>query len=726
MSSMGELTFFVGLQVKQKQDGIFISQDKYVAEILRKFGLTDRKSASTPIDTEKPLLKDPDGEDVDVHICRSIYGSLAYLTSSRLDIMFAVCACARFQVTPKSSHLHAVNRIFRYLKGKPHLGLWYPKDLPFNLVAYSDSDYAGASLDRKSTTGGCQFLGCRLISWQCKKKTVVATSSTEAEYVGDLYRVVKDGCMSAKRTSWKEFSSSIASAVICLPTGRKFNFSKYIFDSLVRNVDSSSKFYMYLRFLQLMIKAQVGDLSSHTTKCSSPALTQKVFANMRRVEKGFFRVETPLFEDMIVAQQADDVTDEVVNVDDVPAADAEPTLLSPTSTTQPPPPPQELPFTSQVAPTPPSSPITQPSSPPQKQQPSQPTHDAEISMDLLHTLLETCTTLTRIIKHLEQDKITQALEITKLKQRVKKFEEIKEANIDADKDVTLKDVVDDKVEENADVQGTPEESQAQIYKIDLEHADKKEKRSSDKRPKAKASSAAKKPKALEITKTLSISHYEIKEQDEAFTRELEEELNKNINYDDVIKKVQRKEKEDNVVLRYQALKRNPQTEAQARKNMMIYLRNMVGFKMDYFKGMSYDDTLQSLKKEKVAKKQKLDEEVKELKKHLHIMPNDDDDVYTEATPLALKIPIVDYAIYIEKNKPYYKIIRANGSYQLFLSFLSLLKNFDREDLRLQRYTLRDYYWWLKTYCYWYKLMLLDNAADIKLRLLEQSVAVDRR
>nr|GEX25651.1 hypothetical protein [Tanacetum cinerariifolium] len=183
MSSIGELTFFLGLQIKQKEDGIFINQDKYIAEILKKFGLTEGNSASTPIDTEKHLLKDPDGEDVDVHIYISMIGSLMYLTSSRLDIMFAVCACACFQVTPKASHLHAVKRIFRYLKGKPHLGLWYPKDSPFDLVAYSDSDYAGASLDRKFTTGGCQFLGCRLISWQCKQQTVVATSSTEAEYV---------------------------------------------------------------------------------------------------------------------------------------------------------------------------------------------------------------------------------------------------------------------------------------------------------------------------------------------------------------------------------------------------------------------------------------------------------------------------------------------------------------------------------------------------------------
>nr|GEU71516.1 hypothetical protein [Tanacetum cinerariifolium] len=173
----------VQIYVKQKNDGIFISQDKYVAEILKKFGLTEGKSASTPIDAEKPLPKDPGGEDVDVHIYRSMIGSLMYLTSSRPNIMFAVCACACFQVTLKASHLHTVKRIFRYLRGKPHLGLWYPKDSPFDLVAYLDSDYAGASLDKKYTTGGCQFLGCRLISWQCKKQTVVSTSSTEAKYV---------------------------------------------------------------------------------------------------------------------------------------------------------------------------------------------------------------------------------------------------------------------------------------------------------------------------------------------------------------------------------------------------------------------------------------------------------------------------------------------------------------------------------------------------------------
>ncbi|GJY77021.1 ribonuclease H-like domain-containing protein [Tanacetum coccineum] len=147
---------------------------------------TEVKTASTPMETQKPLLKDEGGEEVDVHMYRSMIGSLMYLTSLRPDIMFAVCACARYKVNPKVSNLHAVKRIFRYLKGQPKLGLWYPKDSPFDLVAYTDSDYAGASLDRKSTTGGCQFLGSRLISWQCKKQTVVPKSTTEAEYVATL------------------------------------------------------------------------------------------------------------------------------------------------------------------------------------------------------------------------------------------------------------------------------------------------------------------------------------------------------------------------------------------------------------------------------------------------------------------------------------------------------------------------------------------------------------
>nr|GEZ31521.1 putative ribonuclease H-like domain-containing protein [Tanacetum cinerariifolium] len=183
MSAMGELNFFFGLQVLQNKDVIFLSQDKYVGDILKKSGYSDVRSSNTPMDKENPCGKDRTGKDVDLHLYGSMIGSLMHLTTSRLDIMFTVCAYARHQVTPKECHLHAVKRMFRYLKGHPKLGIWYPKESPFDLVAYSDSDYGGATQDRKSTTRGCQFLGRRLISWQCKKQTIVAASTTEAEYV---------------------------------------------------------------------------------------------------------------------------------------------------------------------------------------------------------------------------------------------------------------------------------------------------------------------------------------------------------------------------------------------------------------------------------------------------------------------------------------------------------------------------------------------------------------
>nr|GEW03047.1 putative ribonuclease H-like domain-containing protein [Tanacetum cinerariifolium] len=486
MSSIGELAFFLGLKVKQKQDGIFISQDKYVAKILRKFGLTDRKSASASIDTEKPLLKDPDGKDVDVHTYRSMIGSLMYLTSSRLDIMFAVCTCTRFQVTPKVSHLHVVKRIFRYLKGKPHLGLWYPKDSPFNLVAYSDSDYAGASLDRKSTTGAAAscyaqvlWIQNQLLDYSMKllEWTLYVTNVSSTGYITtpQMYALMVNPTIYVSYI--KKFWSSVSlkkkndvvrlqalidwrkviitedtvrqvlrlddvASIDCLPNEEIFaELARMGYEkpstNLVRNVDSSSKFYMYPRFLQLMINDQVGNLSSHTTKYTSPALTQKVFANIRRVGKGFSGVDTSLFGGMLVPQQVyDDVADDVADV----VTDAEPTLPSPTPATTPP-------------------------------------HQQELIP--LPSQLETCANLTKKVGDLEQDKIAQAIDITKLKQRVRRLEKKRKlkasrgkiAKLDADKDVTLEEVVA-KVAKDADVQGRLEESQAQVYHLDLEHAQK--------------------------------------------------------------------------------------------------------------------------------------------------------------------------------------------------------------------------------------------------------------
>nr|GEX65256.1 uncharacterized mitochondrial protein AtMg00810-like [Tanacetum cinerariifolium] len=1176
MSSMGEITFFLGLQVKQKKDGIFISQDKYVAEILKKFRLTKGKSASIPIDTEKPLLKDHDGEDVDVHIYRSMIGSLMYLTSSRPDNMFAVYACARFQMTPKASHLHAVKRIFRYLKGKPHLGLWNLKDSPFDLVAYSDSDYAGASLDKKSTTRGCQFLGCTLISWKCEKQTIIATSSikgkrqlvkksqirlwqsnditriqalvdkkkvliteavirdalrlddaegvdclpnevifAELAHMGDDTAVSKDDSqdqsiplptpptpppqppqdipstsqvqspspqlqsptpaqpqgagflsrfessadidmedasnqgrmiaefdrdegialmddegakkkaedaqvvddeqvkgrqadiyqidmdhtpkvlsmqkdepevqeamevvatakliievvaaisesvsaasanivadpeeestaktldetkskdkgkgimveepkpmkkkqhvemdeayarklheelnqdidwdvaidhvkqkdkedpyvqryqttdvtrlqalvdrkkvvvteasirdvlclddaegvdclpneeifaelarmgyenpstkltfykaffssqwkflihtilqsMSAKRTFSNEFSLTMASAVICLSTGRKFNFSKYIFESLVRNVDSSSKFYMYPRFIQLIIRNQLGDLSTYTTKYTSPALIHKVFANMRRVGKGISGVKTPLFEGLLVAgvieeegtakeQVQDDADDAVVQGDDV----HEPSIPSPT------PPPQhsqDLPSTSQVQHTPPQSPLPQSQPQPQAQPQA-----ADFPMSLLQEAFDACAALTRRVEHLEYDKVAQALEIKKLKRRVKKLEKGNKVKvlklrrlqkvgtsqrIDTSEDTVMEDasnqrrmiddkddavvLMDDKEEEKKEEEAKEDEPAEVQEVVDVVTTAKlitevvvaasetvtsasttifaaepqvpaaaittvasvrvtaaftrRRKGVVIRDPEEESTTiipadtkSKDKGKGIMVEESKPIKKKQQVEMDEEFARKLYEELNKDIDWDVAIDHVKQKAKEDPFVQRYQVMKKRPQTEAQAQKNMIMYLKNVAGFRLDYFKGMSYDDirlifeakfnsniafllktkeqmeeeenrAIQSINEtpaQKAAKRRKLNEEVEDLKRHLEIVPDEDDDVYTKATPLARKVLVVDYKIIHLNNKPHYKTLRADGTHQLYVSFLTLLKNFDREDL----------------------------------------------
>ncbi|KAD0053224.1 hypothetical protein E3N88_44863 [Mikania micrantha] len=183
MSAMGELQFFLGLQIKQKPDGIFIHQSKYTKELLKKFDLHNCKPCSNPMSTTTQLDADLKGTSVDETLYRCMIGSLMYLTASRPDIMFATCVCARFQAAPKESHLIAVKRIFRYLQGTQSLGIWYSTGHSCKLVAFSDSDYAGCKLSRKSTSGGCQFLGNCLVSWQSKKQTSVATSTAEAEYI---------------------------------------------------------------------------------------------------------------------------------------------------------------------------------------------------------------------------------------------------------------------------------------------------------------------------------------------------------------------------------------------------------------------------------------------------------------------------------------------------------------------------------------------------------------
>jgi len=183
MSMMGELKYFLGFQIKQLKEGTFISQTKYTLDMLKKFDMEKAKPINTPMPTNGHLDLDDKGKAVDIKVYRSMIGSLLYLCASRPDIMLSVCMCARFQANPKECHLVAVKRILRYLVHTPNLGLWYPKGSKFNLLGYSDSDYAGCKVDRKSTSGTCQFLGRSLVSWSSKKQNCVALSTAEAEYI---------------------------------------------------------------------------------------------------------------------------------------------------------------------------------------------------------------------------------------------------------------------------------------------------------------------------------------------------------------------------------------------------------------------------------------------------------------------------------------------------------------------------------------------------------------
>nr|GFA95944.1 glutamic acid-rich protein-like [Tanacetum cinerariifolium] len=476
--------------------------------------------------------------------------------------------------------------------------------------------------------------------------------------------------LSAKRMSWNEFSFAMASAVICLSIDRKFNFSKYIFDSLIRNVDSSSKFYMY-----------------------------------PRVGKGFSGVETPLFEGMLVAEEIEEHT------------------------------------------------------------------DAEEQIQAL----DACAALTRQVKHLEHDKVAQNLDITKLKARVKKLDRANKVKtlklkrlrkvgtsqrIASSDDTIVEDVINQgrmideldrdeyaalmgekeeekKAEEVKDIAGDKHVKgrQAEIYQIDMDHAAKVLSMQEEEPEVTLVSAAstiipASEPK-VPTAAPVKVAAASTGRRRGVVIRDPEEESTTitpadtkskdkgksimGIDWDAAIEHVKQKAKEDPFIQRYQVIKKSPQTKAQARRNMIIYLKNTVGFRLDYFKGKSYDDIRQIFKakfniniefllkaKEKIeeeenralesinetpaqkaAKRRRLnkeDKDVEEIKQHLEIVPDEDDDVYTEATPLARKVPVVDYQIIHLNNKPRYKIIRADGTHQLYVSFITLLKNFYREDL----------------------------------------------
>ncbi|GJV17694.1 retrovirus-related pol polyprotein from transposon TNT 1-94 [Tanacetum coccineum] len=183
MNMMGELNFFLGLQIKPMEDGIFFNQSKYIKEMLKKFGLEDSKPTKTPMSMEIKLTKEDEADFVDNTKYQGMIGSLLYLIASRLDIMFSVCLCALFQENPKTTQLEAVKRIFRYIRGTTHLGLWYPKGTDIETIVYADFDHVSDYVDRKSTSGIYTFMRCCPTSSFSKKQTALTIFTTEAEYV---------------------------------------------------------------------------------------------------------------------------------------------------------------------------------------------------------------------------------------------------------------------------------------------------------------------------------------------------------------------------------------------------------------------------------------------------------------------------------------------------------------------------------------------------------------
>nr|GEV31091.1 hypothetical protein [Tanacetum cinerariifolium] len=486
--------------------------------------------------------------------------------------------------------------------------------------------------------------------------------------------------LSAKRTSWNEFSTFMASAVICLSKGQRFNFSKYIFDSLVCNVDSRSKFYMYPRFIQLIIQAPAGDLSTHTTRFISPALTQKVFANMRRVGKGFSGVETPLFESMIANRQPaeEELGAEQVQVDAAVAAAVVEDVVEDVA--------EDVAHV--ATPLPPShgipSPPQEPSSPPQQ---------------------------------------PHRLEIVKLKARVKKLEKtdkIKSSKlrclrkVGASRQVESSDDMEDvfnqgrminegkgiELEDNSEVQEVVEVvTTTKLITEVVTAAASQVSAASTTIPAASATIPAAKPtifvaaptvidkgKGIMVEAPKPMKKNDQIEMDAEYARKLQEEIdrdhdrfNKDVDWDAAMD------------------------------------HNNAGYKMDFFKGMTYaqicpifqarfDENIRFLFKsreemeeedqeiiksinetpaQKAAKRRKLSEEAqeaKDLRKRLEVVEDEDDDVFVEATPLARKILVVDYQIVLIDNKPRFKIIRADETHQFYISFATLLMNFDREDL----------------------------------------------
>ncbi|GJS12179.1 retrovirus-related pol polyprotein from transposon TNT 1-94 [Tanacetum coccineum] len=691
------------LLVRQKKDGIFISQDKYVGEILKKFGFTEVKTASTLKETQKPLLKDEDGEEVDVHMYRLMIGSLMYLTSLRPDIMFAVCTCARYHVNPKVSHLYAMKRIFRTV---------------------------------------VNFWGSRLISWPVQETDTGCKFTTEAEYVAACFKVALQALvdekkiiitestvrrdlqledaegvdclpndtifeqltlMSSKTTAWNKFNSTMASSIICLATNQKFNFSKYIFESMVKNLDNVGKNLMYPRHVaDEAVNEEIDDIleraattatsldaeqdRGNINKTQSKATPNKASSQGTTSGGGPRRQET--MGDTISQIRFENVSKTSNDL-----------LLARGNTLR----------------------------------------SGEDSLKL-NELMELCTNLQQMVLDLETTKTTKANEIACLKRRVMKLERRNKSRthglkrmyrgrrinaIDYDEDITLVNVhTDEDMFDVNDLDGdevivdnvstilvsaatTTTTTTAIITDVEVTLAQ------------ALAELKSVKPKAVKIviqepeqgTTTTTpttiifvpkpshdkgkgimieepmVEQLQAKEEEERLAREKAHQTEEaNIAWDDVQTKIK---VDYQLAQRLQAQEQEELIDEEKARLFVQFLeqrRKTFTAKREEEKRnkpptRAQQRSIMSMKRENTFVDYRTELVEEKLQSLIEVVSNDEEEVAIDVVPLATKPPtIVDWKIYKEGKKSYYQIIRADGKSQMYRVFSQMLKSFSREDL----------------------------------------------
>nr|GEV39110.1 hypothetical protein [Tanacetum cinerariifolium] len=606
---------FMAVMICQKSLGYIVPTGRVIVPTGR-YVVPAVKTASTLMDPNKELIKDAKTKDVDVHLYRSMIGSLMYLTASRPDIIFAVCACAR--------------------------------DSPFDLEAFSDSDYAGASLDRKSITRD----GKKIVITEASIRRDLRLDDAEGTTCLPNAAIFKElARMGAKTTTWNEFSSTMASAIICLANNQKLNFSKYILDNIVKNLEDGVKFYMFSRFVQVFVNHQLGDMSHHKGIFINPSLTKKVFANMKRVGTCFLgkhksrrkqRKETKV--------------------------------------------PYTEPKTKKHIPTPSHDPLP----------------SGEDRMQLSE-LMEICTKFSDKVLSLEQIKTNQAAEIEKLKKRVKKLKGKKKKRTHGLKmlyKVRLTARVESSEEEEDQMRMNDEDlfgvndldgdevivdvTTGENVEQDAIVAGKEVSAAADKvvttAESVEGITAATTPQISKDDVTLAQTLIEIKAAKPkargVIVKEPSESRTTSSSQPSQI--LHAKDKGKGIMV---------EPEKPLKKKYQIVFNEEVARKLDAQTKAKMEEEERIAREKDKANRSRLEKEddTAELKRCLKIVLEDDDDVTIKATPISSKSPtIVDYKIYKEGKKSYFKIIRADRNSQNYLTFETMFKNFNKEDLEVLR------------------------------------------